>query len=306
MTIADPGTVSSQSAPSTPSLPINADTIFSHPDRTDIVDRLDDPLREIATAFHAQGPVIKGHGVGSPRGSEVHFGDHVLPNILLTAKACEGNVYAVVTWDAVRILYIKPKLFSSRCFVDSLGLQGSTLTTMDPPEHSKYRMVAQPGFTPAHVARFEAEVIRPSIARRFADLRGKGRVELVRDLTTDMAFEINGAFIGFSREDVTFITSCKKMAFSHDPETVAKASAAQNAFTLKLIEERRSHPRDDLISFMVRQEVDGAPVSDRNLMGLVNVVLAGGVDTIYKPSGNIVAMLLNNPAQLETLRADRA
>ncbi len=289
-----------------PSLSVNPEAIFSHPDRTDMIDGLNDPLREMATAFHAQAPVIKGHGIGTPRGSQVRFGDYVLPNILLTAKACEGDVYAAVTWDAVRTLYTRPKLFSSRCFVDSLGLQGPTLTTMDPPEHSKYRMVAQPGFTPAHVMRFETEVIRPVIARRFTDLRGKGRAELVRDLTTGIAFEINGSFIGFSREDVTFITSCKKMAFSHDREAVAKASAAQYAFALNLIAERRAHPRDDLISFMARQQVDGAPVSDRNLVGIVNVVLAGGVDTIYKQSGNIVAMLLHNPAQLEILRGDRS
>lgn len=124
-----------------------------------------DPVQRIFTALF-----------GTPLGSQVQFGDVVLPNILLTAQACQGQVHAAVSWDAVRTLYTKPKLFSSRCFVDSLGRQGPTLTTMDPPEHSKYRRVAQAGFTPAHLARFDAEVIRPSIARRFAGLRGKGDV----------------------------------------------------------------------------------------------------------------------------------
>lgn len=47
-------------------------------------------------------------------------------------------------------------------------------------------------------------------------------------------------------------------------------------------------------------------MSDRNLLGLVNVMLAGGVDTIYKQSGNIVTMLLDHPDQMDALRADRS
>lgn len=282
------------------------ESIFVHPDRTETVDCLEDPITEIATKFHAWGPVLKGEGVGTPRGSQVQFGDVVLPNIFLTAQACEGEVYAAVTWDAVRTVFTRPKVFSSKCFIASLGRQGPTLTTMDPPEHTKFRMVAQPGFLPAQVRKYDAEVIRPSIARRFAELRVKGRANLVRDLTADMTFEINGTIVGFDRDDVTLFTTCKKMAFSHDPEIVANASAAQNDFTRNLIAKRRAEPRNDLISFMIGQEVDGEPISDENLLGLVNVIISGGVDTIYKQSGNITTMLLDHPDQFDLLRADRS
>jgi cytochrome P450 len=57
---------------------------------------------------------------------------------------------------------------------------------------------------------------------------------------------------------------------------------------------------------MIRQEVDGEPVSQRNLLGLVNVILAGGIDTIYKQSGNIISLRLDNPEQFDRLRANRS
>lgn len=289
-------------------LDINEEAIFLHPDRSllDMVDSLADPVAEIATKFHELGPVIKGHGAGTPRGSQVQFGDIKLPNIFLTAQACEGEVYAAVTWDTVRTLFTRPKLFSSKCFVESLGRQGPTLTTMDPPEHSKYRTVGQAGFTPALLARYNAELIRPSIARRFAELKGRGRANFVRDLTPHMAFEINGTIIGFDPGDVPFFATCKKAAYSHKPDAVATANAAQNAFTRQMIEKRRAEPRNDLISFMVRQEVSGEPISDLNLLGLVNVIMSGGVDTIFKQSGNITCLLLDHPDQFDLLRADRS
>jgi len=282
--------------------------IFAHPDKTDTVDCMDDPVTEIATKFHAMGPVIKGHGTGTPRGSQVRFGDIVLPNILLTAQACQGDVYAAITFNAVRTLYTRPKVFSSTCFLDSLGRQGPTLTTMDPPEHSKYRVVAQPGFTPSQIAKYDERLIRPSITRRFAELKAthKGQANLVRHLTPGITFEINGTIIGFTPEDVAFFTECKKMAFSHDPEAVAAGTKAMSAFSAALIEDRRANPKDDLISFIVQQQVDGEPVSHRNLLGLVNVIMSGGVDTIYKQSGNIVTLLLDNPDQFDLLRADRS
>jgi len=286
----------------------NQEAIFFHPDGAllNMVHSLDDPVREIAIKFHESGPVLKGHGAGTPRGSQIQFGDVTLPNIFLNADMCEGDVYAAVTWDTVRAVLTRPKLFSSKCFVPSLGRQGPTINIMDPPEHTKFRMVAQPRFMPAYLKKYNTEIIRPSIARRFAELKKKGRADLVRDLTPHMAFEINGTIIGFDPADVPFFATCKKMSYSHDPDAVAKATIAQNDFTRKMIEKRKAEPKDDLISFMIAQEVDGAPVPDINLLGLVNVIMSGGVDTIFKQSGNIVSLLLDHPDELEKLRADRS
>ena len=297
---------SDMAATGCPVVAIADDAIFTHPDRTDTVDCLDDPVSEIATKFHAIGPVIKGHGVGVPLGSQVRFGDVTLPNMYLTARACAGDVYAAVSWEAVRKVFTTPKIFSSKCFVDSLGLQGPTLTTMDPPEHTKYRRVVQPAFTPAQLKKHDNDLIRPSIARRFAELRPKGRADLVRDLTPEMAFEINGTIVGFDAQDVAFLATCRNMIFGHDEEAGAKGSGAQNDFTRRLIEKRRAEPRDDLISQIVHQKVDGEPIPERNLLGLVNVVLGGGIATIYKLSGNMVTLLLDHPDQFDLLRADRS
>jgi len=283
----------------------NEEAIFAHPDKTDLIDRLVNPVAEIATYFHAIGPVIKGHGAGDPLGSQVQFGDIVLPHCFLTAQACASDVYAAVSWDAVRTLYTS-KAFSSKCFIDSLGLQGPTLTTMDPPEHTKYRRVVQPGFLPKSVGKYNAEFIRPTMARRFAELKGRGKANFVRDLTPYMAFEINGAIIGFDPGDAAFLATCRSMAFGHDPEAIAKAMIAQNNFARNLMALRRVDPRDDLISYMIRQEVDGEPISESNLLGLVNILLQGGIDTIYKQSGNITCMLLDHPEQFDLLRADRS
>lgn len=284
------------------------DALFSHPDRTGRVDALKDPLREISQKLQAMGDVVIGRGTGDPLGSEIQFGDVVLPNMFVGAKMCQGTVYAAVSFQAARAVYGNARLFSVSGYRDTLAMWGSLINTMDPPEHGKYRRIMQPGFTPVAVAKYERELIRPSIARRFAMVKDKGRADLVRELTPYNAYEITGAIAGFDPEDIAFVAACfgKMNGGNHDPAAMAEGIAAIRAYALELVKKLRKAPRDDVISQMIKSEVDGESLIDDKLVGMCISLLGGGIDTIYKQSGNIICLLLNNPDQFDLIKADRS
>jgi cytochrome P450 len=68
--------------------------------------------------------------------------------------------------------------------------------------------------------------------------------------------------------------------------------------------ERRTEPRDDLITDMVRSQADGSGLSDDELRINLSALLVGGNLTTTDLIGNAVRLLLLNPGELAKLRAD--
>jgi cytochrome P450 len=165
----------------------------------------------------------------------------------------------------------------------------------------------QLGFSPRLVKSYEDSIIRPVIARRFAEIKGKGRADLVRELNAFYPYEIIGSIVGFDPADVGFVADCFTKIFrvNVDRDTAAEAGVALRAYSRRLIEARRAQPKDDIVSGMLEAEVDGEAIDEEHLIAMVNHLMAGGIDTTYKQTGNTVHLLLEHPDQFELLRKDR-
>lgn len=295
-------------ARSAPAMRLDSEALFHHPDKTDKVDALDDPLREIAEKLHAMGDVAIGCGAGDPLGSEVLFGDVMLPNMFVGTNMCRGTVYAAVSFRAARAVYANARLFSTGAYSDTLRVWGKLINATDPPDHGKYRKIMQVGFTPEAVARYEHEIVRPTIERHFSSVRQAGKADLVRELTPYNAYEITGRIAGFDPSDIALVADCfgRMNGGNHDPQAFLEAVKDLRDYAGSLVTRTRREPNESLISKMIQSEVDGLPPDDDRLIGLVISLLGGGIDTIYKQSGIVICQLLNNPTLFERLRQDRS
>jgi cytochrome P450 len=65
-------------------------------------------------------------------------------------------------------------------------------------------------------------------------------------------------------------------------------------------------PGDDLISDLVRVEVDGATLHDEEIYSFLRLLLPAGVETTYRATGNLLCGLLRDRTQFEALFADRS
>jgi cholest-4-en-3-one 26-monooxygenase len=84
------------------------------------------------------------------------------------------------------------------------------------------------------------------------------------------------------------------------PEAIAEFAAAFGG----LIEARRRHPRDDLVSAWLRGTVDGQPLDIPELMQEGLLLLDGGAETTRSVIGQTVWNLARFPDQRETLVSD--
>ena len=92
--------------------------------------------------------------------------------------------------------------------------------------------------------------------------------------------------------------------YDHDKDTVVDTQAQLSAYVRKLIAEKRENPTDDLVSLLIKAEVDGEKLTTLEISLLINAVLLAGIDTTRCQLGLIAIMLENKPEMLEMLRND--
>jgi cytochrome P450 len=188
-----------------------------------------------------------------------------------------------------------------------IGAEYATPPTMmhtDPPDHTRYRTLVQPGFRPTFMRALE-DGIR-SRTRVLVDAIEPGTpVDIVTDVAVPLPLQVISDLLGVPEEEwprffrwseavipgATDWPEEERMALSGEMVTYLLAAAA----------DRRANPRDDIISELGAAEVDGDRLTDAELgMFLVQLLVAGNETTRNMMSGGLVG-LAQTPGEWEAL-----
>jgi cytochrome P450 len=185
---------------------------------------------------------------------------------------------------------------------------GRTILEMDDREHRVHRNLIARAFTTRSLARWEHEVIEPvchDLIDRFA---GRGRAELVGELTSHFPVRVIARVLGLPEEDFGQFHRWANDLFcvATAPDRGLAASALLREYFMDFVERRRRDPGDDVISELVTAEIDGEQLDDEAVCSFLRILLTGGADTTYRGSGSMLFMLLTHPEQLRAVSADRA
>lgn len=209
-----------------------------------------------------------------------------------------------------------PQTFSSELggtFIDdqtdeALAQLRLSILNMDPPKHNRYRRLVSRGFTPRMVGRL-TETIEQRATEIVDGIVDRGEFELVEEVAGRLPLEIICDMIGIPRADRRrmFELSNKLVGFD-DPDMMTspaegEAAAAEiYAYCDTVAAERRSDPRDDLMSALVHAEVDGERLDDLELnLFFVTLVVAGN-ETTRNLIVHAVQALIDHPGEAERLR----
>jgi cytochrome P450 len=92
-----------------------------------------------------------------------------------------------------------------------------------------------------------------------------------------------------------------------DPETLSATNAATEElerFFSKVVDERRAHPGNDLISLLIAAEENGEQLDQSEIVSNVILLFFAGHETTSNMLGNALIALYRNPDQLSQLRAN--
>ena len=151
-----------------------------------------------------------------------------------------------------------------------------------------------------------------AIARELLDgFVQRGACELVEAYTTPLPGRVIADMIGVPPDRrETFLHWTRQMLVG-DPdksieENIREPSAHIYEEFDRLIEERRSARRDDLMSALLDAEIDGEKLGDPEILGFCYQLIVAGNDTTTSLIGNGVALLAEHPEQRALLAREPA
>jgi cytochrome P450 len=235
-----------------------------------------------------------------------------------TARAMGGVVHIKQPplWNVFRYEDVRTALGDHARFSSRLGRESGpdSLITSDPPRHTQLRGLVKSAFTPRAIAG-----LQPRIAALAAELldraAARGEMDLVRDFAEPLPVLVIADMLGIPgqrRADFKHWSDLVVSGSDHllmgdqaqIPDGYGEGMAAMHAYFAEVIAERRVRPGEDLISSLVSAEIDGEGLSDDDLDNFCWLLLVAGNETTTNLIGNAVQVLLDEPEQLERLRAD--
>ncbi|WP_435359374.1 cytochrome P450 [Haloarchaeobius sp. DFWS5] len=231
----------------------------------------------------------------------------------------ERECWDVFRYDDVRAILTDHETFSSdprkasnpALREASEDVELDTMLGNDPPKHDQLRGVVEEFFRPRAVADLAPRI--EEIANDcLDDVVDSGEMDLVDDLAYPLPVIVIAELLGVPSEDRdTFKRWSDTLVETPTEQTeeAAKEVAERREETLDelrdyfddLIEQRRAHPEDDLISDIVQAEVDHRPLTRGELLGFCTLLLVAGNITTTNLLTNAVWTLTENPGALREL-----
>lgn len=187
----------------------------------------------------------------------------------------------------------------------------SSILRMDPPRHRKLRNLVSQAFTPRMVAQLEPRIT--TITNELLDhVVTAGEMDIVRDLAYPLPVTVIAELLGipaelredFKRWSDAIVSSDDGLA-QEDRTSVFQEIQGMFGYFTQVLEERRQHPQDDLISALLAASVDGERLSTMELLGFCGLLLVAGNETTTNLLSNMILCFDENPDVVERLRNNR-
>ena len=225
-----------------------------------------------------------------------------------TGAAIDG--YEVYGYDDCAAVLRDNETFSSESIRAGMSavMGPYPLVGMDEPDHKRLRSLVAQAFRHKTLAHLEDDLVVPIVDEMIDGFIERGDAELVRELTYRYPVQVIGEILGLPREDHEQFHRWAGAIISvaARPMEGIRASQELRAYLERLLEHRRSAPRDDLISELAATELDGERLGDEEIFSFLRLLLPAGAETTYRATGNLLFGLLADHRQLGAIRADRS
>jgi cholest-4-en-3-one 26-monooxygenase len=243
----------------------------------------------------------------------------------------EGDgFWAITKYDDVVVISKDPATFSSakghiylwELDEEALEVRRSLIET-DPPSHSRLRRIVSSAFTPRKVKDYES--FTRTITGELLDAAiEQGEVDLVKAISAPLPINVLVSILGVADEDAPMMieltdhlvegTSDRPLDPSAYGNTTplhllpfnSPASFALFEYGRKLGEQRRREPADDLVTRLVKAEVDGDSLTDVEYTNFFQLLVFAGNETTRSGISQGMLALMEHPGELDRLAADPA
>jgi cytochrome P450 len=178
---------------------------------------------------------------------------------------------------------------------------------MDPPAHRAYKRLINAWFTPGVVSRYEGPT-RALVTRLIDRFVAAGRCEFMDAFARPLP--------GLAFFDQVLHAPADQVAELNELATIAStpghperpaAWRGMAAWITGFVGERRARPPvGDVVDAVLAAEIDGAPISDHDVLGVIQLLILGGLETTAGALGQFMIRFCEHPEIPARLRAEPA
>jgi cytochrome P450 len=185
---------------------------------------------------------------------------------------------------------------------DRFAHSAQQLMMMDPPRHTAMRRLVTTPFLPKNV-RLLTERMRAYVDEIKLDIEGKDEFDLVHDVGAVLPLRVIADLLGFPQDSRDLIKSWATRLFgeAHEGGGIAVIGEVVE-YANGLLEEKRRHPADDVITALATGEVDGRPVTPAEFSSMILLLTVAGFETTHTLIARGLMQFIERPDQAELLR----
>ncbi|MCU1454895.1 MAG: cytochrome [Acidimicrobiales bacterium] len=195
---------------------------------------------------------------------------------------------------------------------ENLEQQRMMMLNLDPPEHTKLRLIVNKAFTPR---RIEELVDRLRVRARaiVAEVADRGSCDFVTDVAAELPLQAIAELLGVPQEDrhLVFDWSNKMIGaedpeFEVSPEESGLAAVELYEYAQSLADDKRKHPGNDIVTTLLEAEVEGHRLTDLDFNLFFMLLAVAGNETTRNAIAHSMLALIEHPDERSKLLADPA
>jgi cytochrome P450 len=229
------------------------------------------------------------------------------------------DFWALSRYDDVEAAHRDPATFVSSHgtvleLISDRPMDTGMMIFMDPPEHTHHRSLVSRAFTPRRVNNLEPH-IRELCDELLEPWDGSSSFDYVEDFGAQLPSLVITELLGVDLAERKTVKGWIDETFHIEPgvgmvnDRSLRARIKLHEYLMAQIAERRSAPRDDLLTALVQAEVTGGDGVARSLTPeeatqFANLLISAGTETVARLLGWAAVILDEHPDQRRELASD--
>jgi cytochrome P450 len=176
----------------------------------------------------------------------------------------------------------------------------------DPPDHTAYRDLLLPRFAPAAVAGMEDDV-RALAAALLDEVLDQGHADLYEVLAKPLPMLLICRLLGIERDPLFWEWTDTLMygrVHGTTQEQIVEAADGLYEYLARELDDRRTRPRDDLLSLLLTGQAEGRPFSEEEIGDLAFFLVIAGLENTAFGIRATLRHLAVNPDDRAAVLAD--
>lgn len=234
------------------------------------------------------------------------------------------GMYLVTGYDQARKVLLNPDRFSSQVDIPSRHSEAATkiveeegygrgapaLQNADEPVHTVHRNLVNEAFRPKRIRQMSDYVDKIVEELLIEITSASNQADIVRNFAIPLPLIVIADQLGIPRDKYRTFKEWSDAWLEGLGSELSEDRMIHNAklvvemqrYLAEKIEERRSAPKEDILSDLAQAEIDGQPVQTKTIMAIVEQLLVAGNETTTNGIAAGISMLASNKDLHQTLK----